>query len=139
MKLMCLLGSSALLAPLVSFLLLTGAVAPLWLLVPVLLLAIVMGTSIAAQQWLRVIGIVALRLLLVMFALSLLVLSLVALATIPAPHWILWAIIGTGLLALVVGLRPLAPIASPGFAAQRASSPQPLHEATRELATPSGP
>ena len=118
MKLFVLLGSSVLLAPLIAFFLLSGATAPLWLLAPALLFAVLIGATIVAQQWLRLLGVVALQLLIVVFAFAMAGLCIVALTTVPTPHWIVWAVLVTALLALLVGIKPVS-TAAPAVAQAR--------------------
>lgn len=103
MKLLLLFLSSLMLGPLVVFVLVTSGAAPARLLIPALAFAILVGMAVAAQQWLRLLGIVALRILLVVPALVLIGLCVYAFAALPASHWVLWAILATAVFTLLVG------------------------------------
>ena len=107
MKLLLFFLSSLVLAPLVVVFLVTSGVGPLWLLLPALAFAVVVGLAIALEQWMRVISATALRWALVLPALVLLGLSIFAIATTASQPWILWTILSVSALTLLGAAFPV--------------------------------
>lgn len=106
MKLAILYAVTTIVLPLALYAGVGAVVVPIWLVVPALSFALIVGGVIVFHQWLRLIGFALVRIAVLVVSLTLLTAALLAVQQAAAAGWLLWPLVVAGLAALIVAMWP---------------------------------